>query len=458
MLENSVQLSLEVRMSEIQKVIKQAMHAHAVDNSTAYEAEIAGQGSRRLQLLVFVTALVLILWASQAELDIAVSARGEVILKQDVEKIQHLEGGILDQLFVTEGERVYAGQRVARIKAADRDTELSSSHVEVSAVQLDIERLRSLIEQREPNFSALAADSKNTDLIEAQWQNWQKEQQKNTSTDAIVEHDIEHKSRLIHSMKKRLNSANAQLALIQEQLEIKETLHKENVASYVDVLNMRVQKMNMLREIENLDEAVLNETFALDKLHKQLSDQRLQRHSEYRMELSRFQKEFELKQHEVTRASDKVKRMEVLSPVDGIVDKLHFNYRSAVIPPGESIADIAPLSGELIAEIKLPRKEVGFVEVGQFTKIKVDTYNFTQYGVIEGQISSISRTSFKEEDAEFFIVQISLAKDYVERSGTQYKISPHMELTADIQTGTRRIIDYALKPIMAAMEDSFDER
>ena len=445
-------------MSEIQKVIKQAMHAHAVDNTTAYEAEIAGQGSRRLQLLVFVTALVLILWASQAELDIAVSARGEVILKQDVEKIQHLEGGILDQLFVTEGERVYAGQPIARIKAADRDTELSSSHVEVSAVLLDIERLRALIEERDPDFSLLAVDPNNADLIEAQWQNWLKEQQKNTSTDAIVEHDIKHKSRLIRSMQKRLKSANAQLALIQEQLSIKETLHKENVASYVDVLNMRVQKMNMLREIENLDEAVLNETFALDKLRKQLSDQRLQRHSDYRMELSRFQKELELKQHEVTRASDKVKRMEVLSPVDGIVDKLHFNYRSAVIPPGESIADIAPLSGELIAEIKLPRKEVGFVEVGQFTKIKVDTYNFTQYGVIEGQISSISRTSFKEEDAEFFILQIALAKDYVERSGVQYKISPNMELTADIQTGTRRIIDYALKPIMAAMEDSFDER
>lgn len=445
-------------MSEIQRIIKQAMQAHSVDQKTTYDAEIVGQGSRRLQLLIFIGALVLIIWSSQAELDIAVSARGEVVLKQDVEKVQHLEGGILDKLFVSEGDTVFKGQQVARLKAADRNVDLSSSNTEVSAVRLDIARLRALIEEREPDFRFAGTDPQSAALAEAQWQSWQKEQQKNTSNDAIVRHDIEHKSKLISSMKNRLESANTQLSLIEEQLKIKETLHKENVASYVDVLNMRVQKMNMLREIENLDEAILNETFALDKLHKQLNDQRLKRHSDYRIELSKYQKELDLKQQAVIRASDKVDRMDVYSPVDGIVDKLHFNYQSAVIPPGESIADIAPLVGDLIAEVKLPRKEVGFVEEGQFTKVKIDTYNFTQYGTIQGQIISISRTSFKEEDAEFFIVQIALETDYVERSGVQYKIAPHMELTADIQTGTRRIIDYALKPIMAAMEDSFDER
>jgi HlyD family secretion protein/adhesin transport system membrane fusion protein len=260
------------------------------------------------------------------------------------------------------------------------------------------------------------------------------------------------------SMKTRQASAHKQLKLIEEQLSIKEALYEENVASYVEVLNMRVQRMNMAREIENLDEGILNEEFALAKLEKQLNDQRLKRHSDYRMELSKSRKDLQLKDQALIRASDKVERMEVFSPVEGIVDKLHFNYLSAVVPPGESIADIAPLGGELIAEVKLARKDIGFVEMGQLTKVKLDTYNFTQYGSIDGTISSISGSSFKEEDNEFFMVQVSLARDYVERSGLQYKITPHMELTADIQTGTRRVIDYALKPIMAAMQDSFDER
>ena len=443
-------------MSEIQRVIKQAMHAHAIDQRGVSEAAIPGRGSRRVQLLVFLAVLVLIIWASQAKLDIAVSARGEVILKQDVEKIQHLEGGILDQLYVEEGQHVFAGQKVASLKAADRDVELSSTILQVTSLELDSERLKALIDEREPDFSAYANRGKN--LVQTQRQSWQKEAQKNSSSDTIVQHDITHKEQLLSSMRVRQKSANAQLGLIEEQLEIKESLFEENVASYVEVLNMRVQRMNMLREIENLNEGIMNEEFGLDKLNKQLSDQRINRHSDYRSELAVVQKDIELKQQEIIRVSDKVERMVVFSPVEGTVDKLHFNYQSAIVPPGESIADIAPFEGELMAELKLPRKEVGFVEVGQSVKVKIDTYNFTQYGTIPGKIASISRSSFKEEDNEFFIIQVSLGQDYVERSGKQFTIAPHMELTADIQTGSRKVIDYALKPIMAAMEDSFDER
>ncbi|KZX80752.1 hemolysin D [Oleiphilus sp. HI0009] len=445
-------------MSEIQRVIKKAMLDHALDQRTIDDAEIPGKTGRRLQILFFTTILILLIWSTQAELDIAVSARGEVVLKQDIEKIQHLEGGILDQLLVAEGDRVFVGQQIARLKAADRDVELQSASVESLALRLDIERLTSLIEEREPDFSFSAIDAQSAELVEAQWQSWYKEHQKNESNDIIVGHDIKHKRGLMASMKTRKASAHKQLKLIEEQLSIKEALYKENVASYVDVLNMRVQRMNMTREIENLDEGILNEEFALARLEKQLNDQRLKRHSDYRMELSESRKDLQLKDQALIRASDKVERMEVFSPVEGIVDKLHFNYLSAVVPPGESIADIAPLGGELIAEVKLARKDVGFVEMGQLTKVKLDTYNFTQYGSIDGTISSISRSSFKEEDNEFFMVQVSLARDYVERSGLQYKITPHMELTADIQTGTRRVIDYALKPIMAAIQDSFDER
>jgi len=444
-------------MSEIQTVIKKAMQAHAVDQRGAHDEEISGKKGRRVQILIFFAVLLLIVWASQARLDIAVSARGELILKQDIEKIQHLEGGLLDELYVKQGDRVYIGQKIARIKAAERDVELQSGNVQVSALKLDTERLLALIEERQPNFE-LAALAATDELVQAQRNSWQKEHQKNQSADGIARHDISHKEGLIASMQVRIKSANAQLGLIQEQLNIKEQLYQENVASYVDVLNIRVQRMNMLREIENLEEGILNEEFGLAKLRKQLSDQRIKRNSDYRAELTGVQKELEIKLQDLIRASDKVERMEVLSPVEGIVDKLHFNYLSAVIPAGESIADIAPLNGELVAEIKLPRKEIGFVEVGQTAKVKVDTYNFTQYGTITGTISSISRSSFKEEDAEFFIVQIALERDYLERAGTQYKITPHMELTADIQTGSRTVIDYALKPIMAAMEDSFDER
>ncbi len=209
---------------------------------------------------------------------------------------------------------------------------------------------------------------------------WRKENAKNVSAEALIKHDIEHKDRLIASMKKRRVSSLNQLKLIRKQLEIKQTLYNEEMASYVDVLNMQVQESNMVREIENLDESLMNEDFQLLRLEKQLNDLIVNRNAEYQAQIIQANKDLDIKRIQQPQHTDKVNRLVVYSPVDGVVDKVHFNFRSAVVPPGESIADIAPLNNTLHGEAKIPRKEMGFVEVGQEVKLKFDTYNFAKYG------------------------------------------------------------------------------
>jgi len=259
-------------------------------------------------------------------------------------------------------------------------------------------------------------------------------------------------------MKIRLISANRQLGLIQEQLKIKEDLYKEEVASYVDVLNMRVQESNMIREIENLNEAILNENFENVKLLKQLRDTRLTRNSEYHKILYDLKKQLDIKSSQLPQIADKVKRLSIYSPIEGMVDKVHFNYKSAIISPGESIADITHMRGRLVAEAKIPRKDIGFIEVGQVADIKIDTYAFTKYGSIEGEIKSISRASYEEKEEKFYFAKFALEQNHLERNGVRYHISPNMEFTANIKTGSRQIIEYMIKPVMNAIEESFNER
>ncbi|GAL16323.1 HlyD family secretion protein [Vibrio astriarenae] len=90
--------------------------------------------------------------------------------------------------------------------------------------------------------------------------------------------------------------------------------------------------------------------------------------------------------------------------------------------------------------------------------MKFDTYNFAKYGFIQGTITSISRSSYEEEDTQFYLAAIELENNYLERSGAKYNLSPYMEFTADVKTGSRRVIEYAAKPVMSAIEDAFDER
>lgn len=407
-------------------------------------------------LIIFMLALVAVAVASQARIDIVVSVRGELLLESDVEKVQHLEGGILEELLVRKGEVVYEGQPIARIRSLDRNTQLDTVNTEIIQLELDKIRYESLRDMVEPDFTAFI--ELYPEQVQTNMNTWRQEFSKNRSNEELITHDIKHKNSLISSMLKRRKSSENQLSLIRKQLNIKNTLYKEEMASYVDVLNMQVQESNMVREIENLDESVMNERFQLDKLEKQHRDLVENRNSEYQAQIIQANKDLKLKRILQPQHSDKVDRLVVYSPVDGVVDKLHFNFRSAVIPPGESIADIAPINNSLHGEAKIPRKDMGFVEIGQAVKVKMDTYNFAKYGFVEGTIASISRSSYEEEDAEFYLAEIEISQNFLERGGTQYKLSPYMEFTADVKTGSRRVIEYAAKPVMSAIEDAFDER
>lgn len=446
-------------MTSLERTIHQAIKqrdAEFTEQQTPARSASHLAFGQQVILATFVFTILMLVLMSQAQIDIVVSARGEVLLERDVEKVQHLEGGLLEELMVNVGDIVYQGQPIAVITSLDRTTQLSSTELEIVNLRLELEKYQSLLEGRQADFA-------NIPFVSDEQQHfyhslWFAEHTKNQSNEQLLRHDIRHKTALLASMKARMVSSNQQLGLIQEQLTIKTTLYEEEMASYLEVLNMRVQEMNMLREMENLKESIANEQFGLDKLSIQLRDLINNRNAEYSAQLATLTKELSLKQQQIPQLSDKVERLTVLSPVDGVIDKINYNYRSAVISPGDSVADISPLNNRLHGEAKIPRKDLGFVEVGQNVKVKLDTYNFAKFGAINGTIYAISRTTYEEKEEEFFIAKIAFDSTALVKQGIEYPLSPHMEFTADIKTGDRRVIDYAVKPVMSAIQDAFDER
>ncbi|WP_063653754.1 HlyD family type I secretion periplasmic adaptor subunit [Aliivibrio fischeri] len=442
-------------MGNLNKIIESSINKTHTDQINSTNEHINKVTTHKIFIILFLFGLFILIWSSQASIDITVSTRGEALLDSDVEKVQHLEGGILNEVYVSPGELVFKGQKIAQLTSQDRVSELNSTQHEITELQIEQLKYNALIKDSLPDFSAY---SHSPELVKAHSLSWEEEDNRNRSNDELILHDITHKQSLISSMQRRVKSSNAQLGLIKEQLKIKQQLYDEDMASYVDVLNMKVQHMNMVREIENLQEAILTERFQLTRLEKLLEDTRKTRRTEYYSTLTDINKALTIKLTQLPTLSDKVDRLLVFSPVDGTVDKVNYNYLSAVISPGDSIADITPLKNKLHAEVKIPRKDVGFIEKGQEVKLKFDAYNFAKYGVITGNISSISRSSYEEKEEEYYLAKIDISQNYLERNGIKYHISPYMEFTADIKTGSRKIIDYALKPVMAALDESFDER
>lgn len=442
-------------LEQFEKIIEQSINTLHAEASTDLQEKSKKSSSYKVPIIIFGFTLIALVWSMMAELEITVSTRGEVLLDSDIEKVQHLEGGILLDLYVAPGDIVYKGQKIALIQSKDKETDLNVNTFESASLSIEAIRYSALLNHIKPDFTAFSA---NSNLVKIHYDAWFEETKKNNSDDKLLKYDITHKKQLIGSMKKRRKSSIKQLKLIQKQLSIKNQLYKEEMASLVDVLGMQVQESNMAREIENLDESLLNEGFDLQKISMQLENSALNRKNEYWKKLTDIKKQLHIKTAQQASMTDKVDRLLVYSPVDGTVDKLNYNYISAVISPGDSIAEITPLREKLHGEIKIPRKDIGFIEKNQKVKLKFDAYNFAKYGVIHGVVSSISRGSYKEEDAEFYLAIITMETDYLDKKGVKYALSPYMEFTADIKTGSRRVIDYAAKPVMAALEESFNER
>ncbi len=415
--------------------------------------ERSNDGVKRRSLLIIIS-LTLIVWLMFANLELVISARGEVIELRDVEKVQHLEGGIVDKIFVMEGEKVFQGQPLAVIKSFDSESQLEITMADMHDAEMEMERLLALIEDRKIDLEKF--DENDQRRIDTE-QSFLIESKKNHSKDRSTMFEIRQAKTTLLSMRQRLKSSLEQFELMQEKLGIKEQLYKEEIASYLDLIGLRIESMNMYREIQNLEEAIAQKDIELYSLEHRLVNERNIRNAEYMTKFTDSKKTYTQKKASLPAASDKVHRLTILSPIDGYVDKINYNYLSAVISPGESFAEIAPLQDSLLVEAKIMPKDIGHVEIGQFVRVKIDTFDFTKYGWIDGRVESISRYTQEEEKEKFYIAKVLLDKHFVSKNGVDYEISPAMEVTADIITGERKVVEYAVKPVVQMLEGAFNE-
>lgn len=411
--------------------------------------------SARFVLVIFFFVIIATITSFFLKIDVITSSRGEFIYHSDPEMLQHLEGGRVEKILVQEGQTVYKGQLIAELNAIERGSELNSLTSQLKALSGEIISLKALTENSTPFYDLTAFSIEEAE----EWMAlWKKNLNAHNAQLQLIAHDLDAKKTLTTSMQQRRASAGQQLQVIKEQLEIKQKLYNEEMASYLDVLQVQVQELNMLREIENLDEAIMNETLLIERLAMQQQSLEADFQQQNAERLQKLESDYQLKLTQLPSYQDKVNRLQILAPIDGVVDQINFNYLSAVVQPGESIGSITALDNPLIAETKIPAKDIGFIEIGQRVKLKVDTFPFAKFGSVNGTIKSISISSFEEDKKQVYIARINLDKQYLNFRGQRFRLRSNMEFTADILTGQQTILQYAIKPIVSAVDGAFDER
>ncbi|MDO6687927.1 MULTISPECIES: HlyD family type I secretion periplasmic adaptor subunit [unclassified Agarivorans] len=434
--------------------------------------------SRRLLWLIFVLLVSAISWAHWAQVDEVTIGNGKVIPSQQIQTIQNLEGGILKQILVREGEQVEPSQPLLLIDDTRFRSDFREQEQRVINLEGDVARLRSEIAsiQLDPNlaFEQWQEQVKVTDVeiefndefklkypSEVTGQQLQKTARLRALQNqlSITAGQIDQKQQEIVELKSKILHVNQSYNLVLEELKITKPLAEEGIVSQVEILKLRRQANDLKGELQSskLLEPKIRSAIA-ETIYKR-RDIALAFLSEARRELNQIEAELQPLSEGQVGLRDRVDRTSVVSPVKGTVKKIYINTVGGVVQPGMSIMEIVPIEDKLLVEAKIQPKDIAFLRPGLKTVVKFSAYDFSIYGGLDGRLEHISAdTILDEEGNSYYLVRVRTDKNYLGTDDTPLPIIPGMLSSVDIITGKKSILDYLLKPIIKAQQSALRER
>lgn len=412
---------------------------------------------RGAMVTISVVICLFIIWSMVTSVDEVAVTSGEVIPSGQLQAIQHLEGGIVKDILIEEGQLVEKGQTLIRLDETAAVTELQKLEARRAGLEIRSERLRAIGTGGVPDWSKIGTRYPN--MIRDQQRIYEGSLEAFFSRQETIRKQIEQRRAELELLVEREQTLMRSADIFAEELEVREKLYAEGLASKITYLDAkrslntaRGELADLLSERERATEAIKESESRLDEIETEAREQALAELSESANELIQVEEA-------LVEARDRVRRLEIIAPVRGIVKGLLVHTVGGIVPPGEIIAEIVPLDKELVVEAKIQPRDVGHVRIGQPVTVKVTTYDFARFGGITGELRDVSASTFLDEQGEpYYKGIIALDRSYVGHDETQNRVMPGMTVQADIKTGKKTLFEYLLKPVYSSVSTSFRER
>lgn len=380
-------------------------------------SKVRGQ---RLALWMLVLSLGLFFtWAEWAEIDEVTRADGSVIASSKTKVVQSPEPGVVAEINVVEGSQVEQGELVIALQKDQTASELAEVRAEKASLSAVQARLKAEINRMDLNFpSELEAFPSFTSTQRALYE---------TRRKALAD---------------EVNAIKTIAKNVERELSLLRPLLASNDVAEVDVIHLERQ---------------------LDELRGQSSNIRNRFYRDSAAELSKVEELLASVEQRLNQSKDRLSRMELRAPVNGIVKNLAVTTVGGVVRPGEVLLEILPLDDSLIMEVEISPSEIAFVDVGMPATIKMHAYDYTIFGDLEGQLVYLSPdTLLKQTDvgsAPYYRAQVkTLGKRFSKRPDFEFVIIPGMTATIEIKTGSNTVLSYLTKPLTKTLAESFSER
>ena len=374
-------------------------------------------------VLIFTTAfaiVALLAWAHWAKIDQITRAPGQVIASSRNQVIQAQDGGTVEEMRVKEGARVKRGEVLLRFDKAKVEAAYLESLSKTASLEATVARLKVEVFGGKLSFPA----------------------ELDTYPEIKSNQEV-----LLHkrqsAIRDEISALEKARALVNDELNINLPLEKTGDVSKTDIIRLQRQAVEIQGQITN-------------RRNKYMQDSQT--------DLSKAQEDLDVAQQVLAQRKDQLDHMEVVSPVDGIVRNVRITTRGGVAKPGEEIMQIVPLDDDLLIEVKVSTRDIGFIKPGLPVTIKLDAFDYTIYGTLHGTVSYISADTLNDENRSvnekpFYRVEVkSAGKNFTGQSAARIEIQPGMTASVEIKTGENSVLNYLAKPITKTLSESLNER
>jgi len=415
----------------------------------------------RLRFVLFfwvIAIFAFLTWANFALIDEIARGNGEIIPSGENQMIQNLEGGIVKEILVKEGQEVKKGQILLKIDNQKSSSSFSSNAIKADALEAKVLRLRA--ESSGNKFIVSSYLKKKIPIfVENEQSLYQiNKRQLNSKLNALREQLVQKKQELKEAKDHEIYLKSS-MKMITIEVTMTRPMVLKGVRSKIDFLKLKREANEIKDKYSAVSKSIPRLKSAIKEVQSRINETTLFFKSEAKVKLNESIAELRGLKATYTALEDQVTRTIVRSPMHGVVQKLFVHTIGGVIRPGADIMEIVPSEQVLLVEVKIKPSDIAFIYFGQKAIVKFSAYDFSIYGGLDGKVVLISADTVKDEkDNVFYTVRIKTNKNYLGDDLKKLKIITGMTVNVDIITGQKSVLDYILKPILKTKQYTFTER
>ena len=417
--------------------------------------------------IVVIIALSVI-WACFAEMDEFAIANGDIVPEGKVKVIQHLEGGIVRDISVSEGSEVREGTPLMQLELAITSLNRDELQVRIDGLTLQRARLEAEINGTPLHFPE-AESLRQPQLVEAERRSFEARRQALNATIAVLRDQREQKHSEIQELETKQRALAANLRLARERFDMSKELMKSGLTARMDHVQLQAQMEDLDGQLSMVRASLPRVESALTESEQKIVEEQAKSARTAQGELATAELDIARNHQLMNQATDQQIRTQILSPIDGIVKNLRANTIGGVIRAGDPIMEIVPINDRLQVDARLSPADRGYVRVGQKATVKLSAYDYTTYGGLDGIVTLVapdttvssaaqSQSQSDPQQQAFYRVVVQTDRAWLGDETQKHMITAGMQATVEIHTGSRTMMYYLIKPALKLRHEAFRER